>query len=520
MSRSRPAAVMILAAGAGTRMKSATPKVLHEIAGRSLVGHALHAAAALEPQRVVVVVRHERDRVASHIESIAPHALLADQDEIPGTGRAVYCGLSTLDATAVAARVAGGEVGDTAVLDAQLDGAVVVTSGDVPLVDGDLLGALVDAHHDSGAAVTLLTARVDDPTGYGRVVRDAGTDEVVEIVEEKDADADERAIDEINAGIYVFEASVLRDALSGLGRDNAQGEMYLTDVIAIARGDGGRVHPFVAPDAAATEGVNDRVQLAAAGRALNARIVERWMREGVTVVDPATTWIDADVTLQADAVILPGTQLHGATEVASGATIGPDSTLTDVIVGAGATVQRTHAARSEIGAGADVGPFAHLRPGTVVGEDGKVGEFVGVKNSVIGPGAKVPHLSYVGDAEIGEGTNVGAGTIFVNYDGVNKHRTTVGAHARIGSDNTLIAPLTIGDGAYTGAGTTVRHDVPPGALAINSSPQQTVEGWVERRRPGTTSAAAAAQASQADDGAHGLSSTPPAHRADDSEGDA
>lgn len=516
MSRTRPAAVMILAAGAGTRMKSATPKVLHEIAGRSLVGHALTAAAALDPQRTVVVVRHEREQVAAHVMDIAPHALLADQDEIPGTGRAVYSGLSTLDATAVAARVANGEVGDTSVLDTQLTGAVVVTSGDVPLVDGDLLGALVDAHQDAGAAVTLLTAQVYDPTGYGRIVRDAGTGTVLEIVEEKDATAEQRAITEINAGIYVFDAAVLRNALSQLGQDNSQGEMYLTDVIGIARGDGGRVHSFVAPDAAATEGVNDRVQLAKAGKALNKRIVRGWMREGVTVVDPGTTWIDADVTLGQDATVLPGTQLHGNTRIESGATIGPDTTLTDVTVGAHAHVFRTHATEAQIGPSASVGPFAHLRPGSVVGEGAKIGEFVGVKNATVGPDAKVPHLSYVGDAQIGEGTNVGAGTIFVNYDGVNKHHATVGAHVRIGSDNTLIAPLTIGDGAYTGAGTTVRHDVPPGALAINSSGQQNVDGWVERRRPGTTSAQAAAQAINE---ANEISSTPPAHEGDDPKGD-
>ncbi len=501
-------------------MKSATPKVLHEIAGRSLVGHALTAAAALDPQRIVVVVRHERERVAEHVKQIAPQTLLADQDEIPGTGRAVYCGLSTLDATAIAARVASGEVGDSSVLDTQLTGAVVVTSGDVPLVDSGLLGALVDAHHDADAAITLLTARVDNPAGYGRVVRDAGTDEVLEIVEDKDASAEQREISEINAGIYVFDAAVLRDALAEIGQDNAQGEMYLTDVIAIARSHGGHVFPFVAPDAAATEGVNDRVQLSAAGRALNERIAHKWMREGVTIVDPTSTWIDADVVLEQDATLLPGTQLLGSTHVAAGATVGPDCTLRDVAVGEHAQVMRTHAHQSNIGAHATVGPFAHLRPGSVVGDHGKVGEFVGVKNATIGPDAKVPHLSYVGDATIGEGTNVGAGTIFVNYDGVNKHHTSVGAHVRIGSDNTLIAPLVIGDGAYTGAGTTVRHNVPAGALTINSSGQQIVEGWVERRRPGSTSAQAAAQASQAQDDANGLSSTSPAREGDDSKGDA
>lgn len=498
-------------------MKSATPKVLHRIAGRSLVGHALNAAAALDPQRIVVVVRHEREQVAAHIMDIAPHVLLADQDEIPGTGRAVYAGLSTLDATAVAARVANGEVGDTSVLDTQLVGSVVVTSGDVPLVDGELLGALVDAHHSAQAAVTLLTARVDDPTGYGRVVREAGTDTVLEIVEDKDASDAQREITEINAGIYVFDAAVLRNALMQLGQDNAQGEMYLTDVIAIARADGGRVQSFIAPDAAATEGVNDRVQLAKAGKALNKRILRAWMREGVTIVDPATTWIDADVTLEQDAIVLPGTQLYGKTRIGSGTVVGPDTTLTDVEVGDNARVLRTHAVEAVIGANADIGPFAHLRPGSVVGEGGKIGEFVGVKNSTIGADAKVPHLSYVGDAEVGEGTNVGAGTIFVNYDGVNKHHTSVGAHVRIGSDNTLIAPLEIGDGAYTGAGTTVRHDVPPGALAINASGQKNIEGWVERRRAGTTSAEAATRALN---GSNEISSTPSAHEGDDSEGDA
>jgi len=501
-------------------MKSATPKVLHPLAGRSLVGHALAAAASLEPHRIVVVVRHEREQVAAHVHDIAPHALLADQDEIPGTGRAVFCGLSTLDATAVAARVASGEVGDISVLDTQLDGAVVVTSGDVPLVDGDLLGSLVDAHADSGAAVTLLTARVDDPTGYGRIVRDAGTDEVVEIVEHKDASEDQRAIDEINAGIYVFDAAVLRGALARLGRDNSQGEMYLTDVIAIARGDGGRVQPFVAPDADAVEGVNDRIQLALAGRRLNDRILEHWMREGVTIADPSTTWIDADVVLAPDVTILPGTQLQGATEVASGATVGPDSTLKDVQVGAGATVTRVHGSRSVIDAGATVGPFSFLRPGTHLGADGKIGAFVETKNATIGDHSKVPHLSYVGDATIGHHSNIGAATIFVNYDGVSKNRSTVGDHVRVGSDNSLIAPVTIGDGAYTGAGAIIRRDVPPGALALTSAPQQNVDGWVGRRRPGTASAEAAESASHADHTGDALSSGPQAGKATDPQGEA
>lgn len=483
---------MILAAGEGTRMKSATPKVMHAIGGRSLVHHAIAAAQGLEPDRIVVVVRHARDTVAAHVLEAEPAALIADQDDVPGTGRAVWCGMSALDATAMAAAVArGGERED--VLATQIEGPIVVTAGDVPMVDAALLEAMLDAHTQAGRAVTVMSAEVPDATGYGRIVRDAHGD-LTSIVEHRDATDEQRAIREINAGIYVFDAATLRDALGTVTQDNSQGEMYLTDVIAIARDAGKPVGAFLAPDARAVEGVNDRVQLAQAGRALNIIALERWMREGVTIVDPETTWVDVSVQLAHDVTLLPGTQLHGTTTVGEGATIGPDTTLTDVEVGEGAEVVRTHAVESRIGPRSTVGPFTYLRPGTVLGADGKIGGFVETKNAVIGDGAKVPHLSYVGDAEVGAGSNIGAGTIFVNYDGVAKHRTTVGEHVRIGSDNTLIAPLTVGDGAYTGAGTTVRHDVPPGALAINSSGQQNVDGWVARRRPGTPSAEAAERA--------------------------
>ena len=497
MSRQQVAAVMILAAGAGTRMNSATPKVLHSIAGRSLLHHAINAANELEPNRLVVVVRHERDAVAAHATNVAPGVLVADQDEIPGTGRAVFCGLSALDAASVAAAVAQGQRGDEA-LAARASGAVLVTSADVPLVTGELLAALADEHYGSGNAVTMLTARVADPGAYGRIIR--GTDgAVLRIVEAKDASGAELAVDEINAGIYAFDAGTLRSALANVGRDNAQREMYLTDVVEIARESGGRVGAFIAPDAAAVEGVNDRVQLAAAGATLNRTILERWMRAGVSIVDPSTTWIDADVELEPDSIILPGTQLLGATSVATGASVGPDTTLVDTEVGVRAKVVRTHANLAVIGVDAEVGPFAHLRPGAIVGEGGKVGEFVGVKNSVIGAGAKVPHLSYVGDAEIGEGSNVGAGTIFVNYDGVGKHRTSVGSHVRIGSDNTLIAPVTIGDGAYTGAGSVIRRDVPSGALGVSAGAQRNIEGWVARARAGTAAANAVVRPSADDE---------------------
>jgi bifunctional UDP-N-acetylglucosamine pyrophosphorylase/glucosamine-1-phosphate N-acetyltransferase len=346
----------------------------------------------------------------------------------------------------------------------------------------------------------VLTAEVPDPTGYGRVLRDAAGD-VTAIVEHKDADDTQRAVLEINSGIYAFDAAVLADALRRIGTDNTQGEMYLTDVVGIARADGRRVVAVATADVWEVEGVNDRVQLAALGAELNRRVLTGWMRAGVTVVDPATTWVDVTAELAPDVTLLPGTQLYGRTTVAGGATVGPDTTLLDCEVGPGADVVRTHGAGAAIGAGANVGPFAYLRPGTVLGERGKIGTFVETKNATIGTGSKVPHLSYVGDAEVGEHTNIGAATVFVNYDGVHKARTTIGDHCRTGSDNMFVAPVTVGDGAYTGAGAVIRHDVPAGALAFSDAPQRIVEGWVERRRAGTGSAEAAARARAS---AHGV----------------
>ena len=299
--------------------------------------------------------------------------------------------------------------------------------------------------------------------------------------------------------MYAFDAAVLVDGLSRLSTDNAQGELYLTDVLGIARGDGHRVGGLVCADPWLVEGINDRVQLAKVGAELNRRLVEGWMRAGVTVVDPATTWVDAGVELARDVLVEPGVQLRGRTVVGEGATVGPDTTLTDVVIGAGASVVRTHGSAAHIGAGATVGPFAYLRPGTELGVKGKIGTFVEVKNSQIGEGSKVPHLSYVGDATIGEHSNIGAASVFVNYDGVNKHRTVVGSHVRTGSDNMFVAPVTVGDGAYSGAGTVLRRDVPPGALAVSGGPQRNIERWVIRRRPGTAAAGAAEQALQDQD---------------------
>ncbi|WP_104117843.1 bifunctional UDP-N-acetylglucosamine diphosphorylase/glucosamine-1-phosphate N-acetyltransferase GlmU [Arthrobacter sp. B1805] len=472
---SGPAAVIVLAAGAGTRMKSRTPKILHTLAGRSMIGHALSAARGLSPQELAVVVRHERELVAAHVLAIEPEALLVDQDDIPGTGRAVQVALEALDARGT------------------IEGTVVVTYGDVPLLETSTLDALVAAHARDGNAVTVLTAVLDDATGYGRIVR-AADGSVLGIVEHKDADEGQRAIREVNSGIYAFDAAVLRSALGRIDASNAQGELYLTDVLGIARGDGGRVAGLVVEDRWQVEGANDRVQLAHLGAELNRRILDRWMRAGVTIVDPAATWIDATVELDEDVTILPGTQLHGASVISRDAVIGPDSTLTDVVVGSGAQVVRTHGSGSRIGAGAHVGPFTYLRPGTVLGEEGKIGAFYETKNVTIGRGSKLSHLGYAGDAKIGEYTNIGCGNITANYDGVNKHRTVIGSHVRTSSNTVFVAPVTVGDGAYTGAGAVIRKDVPAGALGISVAPQRNLDGWTASRRPGTASADAAASA--------------------------
>lgn len=472
-----PAAVIVLAAGAGTRMKSKLPKILHPIGGTSMVGHALAAAKGLNPERLAVVVRFERDRVAEHIAELDSSLLIVDQDEIPGTGRAVQVALDALDAQTPVA------------------GTVVVTYGDVPLLTTELLAELTATHQREGNAVTVLTAILDDAFGYGRILR-AEDSTVLGIREHKDASEQELAIREINSGIYAFDAEVLRSALSHVTADNNQGEMYLTDVLGLAREAGGRVAAVVTTDRWQVEGANDRVQLAALGKEHNRRVVESWMRRGVSVIDPDTTWIDSTVELSEDVTILPGTQLHGQCKISSDAVVGPDSTLTDVTVGEGAEVTRTDGKGAIIGAGAHVGPFTYLRPGTVLGADGKIGAFYETKNVTIGRGSKLSHLGYAGDAEIGEDTNIGCGNITANYDGVNKHRTVIGSGVRTGSNTVFVAPVSIGDGAFTGAGAIVRKDVPAGALTLTVAPQRNAEGWTAKNRPGSISAQAAENATE------------------------
>jgi bifunctional UDP-N-acetylglucosamine pyrophosphorylase / glucosamine-1-phosphate N-acetyltransferase len=480
MSSRSDTAVLVLAAGAGTRMRSDVPKVLHSLGGRSMVAHVLHAINKVAPQHLVVVVGTDRERVTTAIAELAADLGrpidIAIQDQPRGTGHAVGCGLAALPD--------------------DFAGTVVATAADVPLMDADTLAELVSGHRAAGASATVLTTTVPDPTGYGRILR-TQDDEVIGIVEQADATTSQRAIHEINGGVYAFDVAALRAALSKLRADNAQQELYLTDAIGLVRAAGGIVRGQHVDDSALLAGINDRVQLAELAAELNRRTVATHQRGGVTVIDPATTWIDVDVTVGRDTVIQPGTQLLGATEVGMNCTIGPDTTLTDVEVGDGASVIRTHGQLAVIGVGASVGPFAYLRPGTELGADGKLGAFVETKNATIGAGTKVPHLTYVGDADIGEHSNIGASSVFVNYDGETKRRTTIGSHVRTGSDTMFVAPVTIGDGAYTGAGTVVREDVPPGALAVSAGPQRNIEGWVERKRPQSAAAEAARKAAAA-----------------------
>ncbi len=455
-------------------MRSGTPKVLHEICGRSLLGHVLAAVEPLKPARTAVVVGSGRERVVGLLTDEAPGAVPVVQEEQRGTGHAVRLALQALP---------------------EADGTVLVVPGDAPLLTAGTLATVVEQHVRDEAAATLLTAVLPDPTGYGRVIRDT-TGLVTRVVEHRDAIPAELDVTEVGTGVYAFDAALLRAALDRIGTDNVQGEEYLPDVIGVMVADGYAIGALIASDAGETEGVNDRVQLAAARRRLRDRLIEGWMREGVTVVDPATTWIDVGVRIERDVVLHPSTQLLGRTRVDTGAEVGPECTLRDTFVGDGARVVRAQCDGAEVGPEASVGPFAYLRPGTVVGRGAKVGCFVEIKNADIGDEAKVPHLTYVGDASIGVGSNIGASSVFVNYDGVAKHRSVIGSHVRTGADNMFVAPVSVGDGAYTAAGSVITDDVPPGAMAVARGKQRNIEGWVERQRPGTPSAGAAARARQ------------------------
>ena len=440
--------VLILAAGQGTRMRSATPKVLHELCGVAMLLWPVRAALAAGAERVVVVDSPERA-----LEGVLPEGVeLAVQPQSNGTGGAVAAAIAMLEA------------GSPAGLDPAA--TVIVLSGDVPLVGADTIRGLIDAHRAGGARATMATTVLADPGGYGRVVRgpDGAVERVVETKAEGDSSAAEREIREVNTGIFAFDAEALRRALPRLSADNAQGELYLPQVLDLLGAEGAPIAAHQVEDERLVLGVNDRADLARVRRLAQDAIHERHMRAGVTIVDPRATVIDLDVEIGPDTVIEPFTTIRGATRI-----------------GRDCTIRHSYLLDCLLEDGVSVGPFGYLRPGTILRRGAKVGTFVEVKNSDIGPGAKVPHLSYLGDADVGEGSNLGAATITANYDGRSKHRTTVGRGVRTGVDTTLVAPVTVGDDAYTGAGSVITEDVPPGALGIARERQSNLEGYGERR---------------------------------------
>ncbi|MGZ6977458.1 MAG: bifunctional UDP-N-acetylglucosamine diphosphorylase/glucosamine-1-phosphate N-acetyltransferase GlmU [Acidimicrobiia bacterium] len=465
MSGYRPLAAVVLAAGEGTRMRSETPKVLHPLCGRPMLLHVVDALVALPLERIVIVVGHGAESVTKTLQDQIASEMpieFVEQRVQRGTGDAVSVALTAFSD------------------DPDLDGDVLVMPGDAPLVRPEILARLAREHREADAAATLLTADLDELTvDFGRVVRD-GKGRVDHIVEKSDATPEELEIVEVNTSIYCFRRGLLAPSLRRLSPENAQGEYYLTDAVSVLRQAGHDVLAVAAEDRTAAMHVNDRAQLAAAEAELRARINLRWMREGVSMVDPAATYVDAAVELEPDVRLLPGTILEGRTVISTGAVVGPDTHLVDTIVGERAVVRQTVAREAEIGDDCTVGPYVSLRPGTRLATGAHVGTFVETKNAEIGEGAKVPHLAYVGDAEIGPRANLGAGTITANYDGRDKHRTVIGADARIASNTVLVAPVEIGEGAYTGAGAVVNQDVPPGAMA-KGVPAEIDEGWAERR---------------------------------------
>ncbi|MCI1832190.1 MAG: bifunctional UDP-N-acetylglucosamine diphosphorylase/glucosamine-1-phosphate N-acetyltransferase GlmU [Bifidobacterium sp.] len=450
-------AAIVLAAGEGTRMRSSIPKVLQDFAGKTFLRRVMACVEGLHPGILSVVVRHQADRVAQAARSYDDRVTIVRQDDIPGTGRAVQCAMSGI-----------GESG-------RLSGTVLIVASDMPLLDDATLRDLLRFHEDSGDDATVLTALLDDPTGYGRIIRDSSGD-VLRIVEQKDANSSELAVHEVNTSVYAFEADALARSIAGLDAKNAQGEFYLTDALESAR-KSGRVGAFTASDPLCVQGVNDRVQFAALSKQHNLRVCEHWMREGVTILDPQTTWIEDDVVLAHDVTVLPGSFLQGRTVVAPGAVVGPYTTLIDAVVDADATVERSRVQGSHIGEGAAIGPWTYLRPGNELGRQSKAGAFVEMKKAHIGDHTKVPHLSYVGDADLGEHTNIGGGTITANYDGVHKNHTSIGSNVHVGAGNLFVAPVEVGDNVTTGAGSVVRHEVPDDSMVYSDNDQHVVKGW-------------------------------------------
>ena len=449
---------MILAAGQGTRMRSATPKLLHPLCGRPLLAWQVAAARAADPAKVVVVDNPER-RLAELFDGQVVFVVQAQQR---GTADAVRAAASEIDP----------------------DGTVIVLNGDLPLIRPETIAGLAAEHERQGAAATMLTAVLDDPGGYGRVVRapDGTVERVVETKAGGDASAAELKIREVNTGIFAFDGGELLRALERVGSDNAQGELYLPDVLPILRDDERTVAAFELEDPEETLQVNDRQGLADVRAVAQRRIHERHMLAGVTIVNPLATVIDVEVEIGADTEIAPFSSLHGTTAIGAGSMIGPHATLVDARIGDGATILHAYVKEAEVGDRVSVGPFAYLRPGTRLLEGSKVGTFVEVKNSSVGAGTKVPHLSYIGDTDIGEQSNIGAGTITANYDGYRKHRTTIGARVKVSVDTAFVAPVRVGDDSYTGAGSVISKDIPAGALGVARAHQRNIEGYSEQRR--------------------------------------
>jgi bifunctional UDP-N-acetylglucosamine pyrophosphorylase/glucosamine-1-phosphate N-acetyltransferase len=452
--------IVILAAGKGTRMKSALPKVLHRVAGLPMIAYVLDAAASLQPSSTTVVIGHQADVLRRALASRAGLTFVVQEPQL-GTAHAL------LTAEAALPRASG---------------ALVLLSGDVPLLSRETLQKLVDRHTSAHAALTVLTASVDNPHGYGRIVRSG--EQIARIVEERDASAAEREIREINSGIYAFRLDGLFDAVRGIASENSQREYYLPDLVGIYRQRGMRVETMKVGDADQIRGINSRAELADVSRTVRGAKAAELMAAGVTIEDPATTYIDRDVTVGADTVIRPGVTLEGRTAIGGGCELHSGVRIVNSRVGDGVTVlNHSLIVDCSVGDGASVGPFAHLRNEAAIGPRTKVGNFVEIKRTRFGAGSKAMHLAYLGDAEIGENVNIGAGTITCNYDGTAKHTTTIETGAFIGSDTQLIAPVTVGEGAYVGTGTTVRENVPAGALAVSAGKQRNIEGWVERKKP-------------------------------------
>ena len=446
-----------MAAGQGTRMRSSVPKVLHEICGRPMVAWPILAARQAGADRICVIVSPDRDISAAL--RIGTETIV--QPEADGTGGALRAATDVVRAS------------DT----------VLILSGDHPLVSAEIIDGLISAHRDAEAAATVMTTEMEDPGSYGRIVRDTdgNIERIVEAKASGDASPDELAIKEVNAGTYAFAGPTLADALERLDNDNAQGEYYLGDVLPVLRESGLRVAAYSAPDPGVNLGINDRADLARVADEARRRILTAHMRSGVTIEDPGATWIDADVEIAADTTILPGSTLRGRSSIGAGSIIGPMTTLVDSRVGERATVIHSYLTGCEVANEATVGPFSYLRPDARIGEGAKAGSFVEIKNSEIGAGAKVPHLSYIGDAEVGEGSNLGASTVTANYDGRNKNRTKIGKNVHTGVDTTFVAPVEVGDDAYTGAGSVITEDVPPGALGISRAEQKNVEGYAAKK---------------------------------------